>query len=51
MATDLLSAERITHVLTLTENELTKRQLSGFYRDIEVQPSADTQSRFRKKDR
>ena len=49
MATDLLSAERITHVLTLTENELTKRQLSGFYRDIEVQPSADTQSDLEKK--
>ena len=49
MATDLLSAERITHVLTLTENELTKRQLSGFYRDIDVQPSADTQSDLEKK--
>jgi len=49
MATDLLSAERITHVLTLTENEVTKRQIAGFYRDIELQPSADTQSDLEKK--
>ena len=35
-ATDLESADRITHVIKITENELVKNQVSGFYRDIEL---------------
>tara|TARA_R110000796_G_scaffold34991_3_gene89887 strand:- start:3108 stop:5540 length:2433 start_codon:yes stop_codon:yes gene_type:complete len=35
-AVDLLSAPRITHVIHMTENELRKLQLSGFYRDTEM---------------
>ena len=41
-ATDLKTAERVTHVLQMTENELRKLQVGGFYRDIEV--SADGES-------
>tara|TARA_R110002020_G_scaffold73456_4_gene188264 strand:- start:88 stop:2529 length:2442 start_codon:yes stop_codon:yes gene_type:complete len=37
-AVDLLTAPRITHVIHMTENELRKLQLSGFYRDIEMRP-------------
>ena len=35
-ATDLESCERITHVVRMTENEVRKKQVSGFYRDIEL---------------
>ena len=33
---DLLTAPRITHVMYMTENELRKLQISGFYRDISM---------------
>ena len=35
-ARDLLTAERATHVLTYSPNELKKLQVSGFYRDISL---------------
>ncbi len=35
-ASDLESAERVTHVMRKTENELTRLQVSGFYRDVEL---------------
>jgi len=35
-AVDLLTAPRITHVMYMTENELRKLQISGFYRDISM---------------
>ena len=35
-ATDLASAERVTHIIRMTENELRKLQVNGFYRDIEI---------------
>jgi len=35
-ATDLASAERVTHVMRKNENELRKLQVSGFYLDIEL---------------
>ena len=37
-ASDLMSAERIAHVLKMSENDLRKKQVSGFYRDIELNP-------------
>ncbi len=36
-ATDLASAERVTHIIKMSPNELRKLQVSGFYRDIEVE--------------
>jgi hypothetical protein len=48
-ANDLLEAERITHVLNLTENELIKRQKSGFYLDIDLQPNDNPQNTIDKK--
>ena len=39
-ATDLETAENVTHVIQTTENELRKKQIAGFYRDIEVTASA-----------
>tara|TARA_R100000808_G_scaffold1003_1_gene4787 strand:+ start:5269 stop:7767 length:2499 start_codon:yes stop_codon:yes gene_type:complete len=35
-ATDLFSAERVTHVLRMSKNEIRKQQLAGFYADIEL---------------
>jgi hypothetical protein len=49
MASDLLSSERITHVLNISENELNKRQISGFYRDVKLQAGDDGQSELQKK--
>jgi hypothetical protein len=36
MATDLESAERVTHIIKMNNNELRKMQVSQFYRDVEV---------------
>lgn len=35
-ATDLQTAERVTHVMRKTENEMRKLQVAGFYRDIDL---------------
>ena len=37
-ATDLQSAERVTHVLRRTENDIRKMQVMGFYRDVDIEP-------------
>lgn len=39
-ASDLLTCERATHVMKKTDNDIRKLQVSGFYRDIELPPSA-----------
>ena len=35
---DLVTSPRITHVIKMTENDLRKLQLSGFYLDVELSP-------------
>ena len=35
-ATDIFTAERITHVLQMSTNEIRKQQISGFYADIDL---------------
>lgn len=35
-ASDLQSAERVTHVMRKTENELRRLQAAGFYRDVDL---------------
>jgi hypothetical protein len=35
-ASDLQNADRVTHVMRKTENELRKLQVAGFYRDIDL---------------
>lgn len=41
-ASNLESAERVTHVMRKTENELRKLQVAGFYRDIDLgEPSKE----------
>jgi len=38
-ATDLETSENVTHVIQISENELRKKQVAGFYSDIEVSAS------------
>ena len=40
-ATDLDSCERITHVVKQSQNDIRKKQVAGFYRDIELNPTAE----------
>ena len=44
-ASDILSAERVTHVISMSKNEIRKQQLSGFYADIELKGDAYTVNR------
>ena len=44
IATDLQSAERITHVIKISQNELKKLQLSGFYMEMDCECSASPSS-------
>tara|TARA_R110000787_G_scaffold226498_1_gene334206 strand:+ start:733 stop:3159 length:2427 start_codon:yes stop_codon:yes gene_type:complete len=46
-ATDLETAENVTHVIQISENELRKKQVAGFYLDIEVSASQSDPSEIR----
>ena len=50
-ATSLDDAETIIHIVRMTENELRKKQVGGFYRDIEVNPSYIHETETEKKER
>ena len=50
-ATSLDDAETIVHVVRMSENELRKQQVGGFYRDIEVNPSYMNETEVEKKER
>ena len=42
-ATSLDDAESIIHVIKMSENELRKQQVNGFYRDIELSPPGNVE--------
>ena len=48
-ASSLESAERVTHVMRKTENELRRLQVAGFYRDIELGSPDNTLDEVEKK--
>jgi len=50
-ATSLDDAEAIIHMVKMSENELRKQQVGGFYRDIELNPSYVNESESEKKER
>ena len=50
-ATSLADAEAVIHTLKMSENDLRKKQVSGFYRDIEVKPGYDQETEVEKKER
>jgi len=39
-ASDLSSAERVTHAISMSRNEIKKQQLSGFYADVEIKENS-----------
>ena len=49
-ATSLEDAESIIHRVKISENELRKQQVTGFYRDIELTPGYDNESDLDKKE-
>ena len=50
-ATSLDDAETIIHVVKMSENELRKQQVGGFYRDIELTPGTENETQSQKKER
>jgi hypothetical protein len=48
-ASNLQTAERITHVMRKTKNELLKLQAAGFYRDVDLPPPTNTLDDVEKK--
>ena len=50
-ATSLDDAETIIHVVKMSENELRKQQVAGFYRDIELSPGQSEETESQKKER
>ena len=50
-ATSLEDCESIIHIVRMSENELRKQQVGGFYRDIEVNPSYLQETEAEQKER
>ena len=50
-ATSLEDADAIIHTIKISENELRKQQVGGFYRDIELNPAYVNESETDKKER
>ena len=50
-ATSLDDADAIIHMIKISENELRKQQVGGFYRDIELNPAYMNESETEKKER
>ena len=49
LTTDIQSCERVCHVVTMMDNELRKKQASGFFRDIDIHPALPTDSDIKNK--
>ena len=43
-ASDLRTAERYTHVVRMSENDIRKLQVGGVYRDVDLSPAEDDES-------
>jgi hypothetical protein len=50
-ATSLQDAESVIHVIKMSENELRKKQVAGFYVDIELTPGYNEETEVEKKER
>jgi hypothetical protein len=46
-STDLETADHVVHAIQISENDLRKKQVGGFYRDIEVSPSQQDPSQIK----
>ena len=49
MATDLDGCERICHVINMSYNDFRKKQVSGFYKDVEILPQEAEADRVKQK--
>jgi len=49
MTSDLNSCERITQIINMSYNDFRKKQVSGFYKDVEIIPSETDPSEVQKK--
>ena len=49
LSTDLNTAERVTHVVKMTKNEIRKAQVAGLYRDIYLEDPYDEESKTQEK--
>jgi hypothetical protein len=49
MATDLETAERITHIIRMSNNDIRKAQVTGFYSDIELTETEEPESDLKSK--
>ena len=50
-ATSLEDAESVIHVIKMSENDIRKKQVSGFYKDIELSQAYDQETEVEKKER
>ena len=50
-ASSLEDAEAIVHIVKMSENELRKQQVAGFYRDVELTPGDQPETDIEKKER
>ena len=50
-ATSLEDADSIIHKINISENDLRKQQVSGFYRDIEVSEASNEDDTIAEKER
>ena len=50
-ATSLEDAEAFMHIVRMSENDLRKQQVGGFYRDIEIRPGFFQESELQEKER
>ena len=50
-ATSLDDADAVMHTIKISENDLRKKQVAGFYRDVEINPSYMQETEVEKKER
>jgi uncharacterized LabA/DUF88 family protein len=50
-ATSLEDAESVIHMIKMSENEVRKKQVSGFYKDIDITPGYNEETEVEKKER
>ena len=50
-ATSLEDAESVIHMIKMSENEVRKKQVSGFYKDVELTPGYNEETEVEKKER
>ena len=50
-ATSISDSEAVIHVIKMSENDLRKKQVAGFYVDVELQPGYNEETEVEKKER